>query len=152
MHYSQFLPTFTTLLQPRGHPPRQRLGASAAVRVRSGRSTNALRLQGQVKALVIRKCHNKSVVALAHKILRTIYAMLSSGTHYKDRVVDCEALNVVRDAPSLVEDAAQARLHRRPRYRLKERFIPAALPRPGRASGQDSLRPVGVVFHTKRRI
>jgi len=96
-----------------------------------------LRLQGQVKALVIRKCHNKSVVALAHKILRTIYAMLSSGTHYKDRVVDCEALNVVRDAPSLVEDAAQARLHRRPRYRLKERFIPAALPRPGRASGQD---------------
>jgi len=31
--------------------------------------------------------------------VRTIYAMLASGTHYKDRVVDYEALNVARNAP-----------------------------------------------------
>ena len=48
-------------------------------------------------------CHKKSVVALAHKMLRTIYAMLSNGSHYQDKEVDYEALNVQRNAPRWIK-------------------------------------------------
>ncbi len=37
--------------------------------------------------------------ALAHKVLRTVYAMLVSGTHDQALIVDDEALNVARNAP-----------------------------------------------------
>ena len=43
------------------------------------------------------------MVALAHKMLRTIYAMLASGTHYQDRTVDYEALSVARNAPRWIK-------------------------------------------------
>jgi hypothetical protein len=32
-------------------------------------------------------------------MLRTIHAMLANGTHYQDRSVDYEAMNVARNAP-----------------------------------------------------
>ena len=66
--------------------------AQAAARTRCA-------LKAKFDSLAIRKGHKKSIVALAHKMLRTIYAMLSSGTHYKDRTVDYEALSVARNAP-----------------------------------------------------
>jgi hypothetical protein len=49
--------------------------------------------------LAIRKGHKKSIVAVAHKLLRNIYAMLSKNTPYQDRSVDYEAMNVARNAP-----------------------------------------------------
>ncbi len=55
--------------------------AQAAARTRCA-------LKAKFDPLVIRKGHKKSAVALAHKMLRTIYAMLASGTHYQDRSVD----------------------------------------------------------------
>jgi transposase len=66
--------------------------AQAAARTRCA-------FKDKFQALSIRKGHKKSVVALAHKILRTVYAMLANGTHYQDKVVDYEALNVARNAP-----------------------------------------------------
>ena len=42
-------------------------------------------------------------MALAHKMLRTIYAMLSNGSHYQDKEVDYEALNVQRNAPRWIK-------------------------------------------------
>ncbi|MEO6276845.1 IS110 family transposase [Roseateles sp.] len=66
--------------------------AQAAARTRCA-------FKDKFQALTIRKGHRKSVVALAHKILRTVYAMLASGTYYQDQVVDYEALNVARNAP-----------------------------------------------------
>jgi hypothetical protein len=42
------------------------------------------------------------MLCLAHKTpdrLRTVYAMLANGTHYQDKEVDYEALNVQRNAP-----------------------------------------------------
>lgn len=66
--------------------------AQAAARTRCA-------LKAKFDALCIRKGRKKSVIALAHKMLRTVYAMLSSGTHYKDREIDYEALNVQRNAP-----------------------------------------------------
>ena len=54
-------------------------------------------------ALSIRKGHKKSIVALAHKMLRIIYAMLDSGAHYQDRSVDYGALSVAKNAPRWIK-------------------------------------------------
>jgi len=63
----------------------------------AGRSRCALK--GKFQALKVRKGHKRSIVALAHKMLRIIYAMLSKQTHYVDKSVDYEALMVARNAP-----------------------------------------------------
>jgi transposase len=59
------------------------------------------------KALSMRKGHKRSVVALAHKMLRTIYAMLSKQTHYVDKTVDYEALMVAKNAPRWLQMLAK---------------------------------------------
>ena len=56
-------------------------------------------LKDKFQALNVRKGHKRSIVALGHKMLRTIYAMLSKNTHYVDKIVDYEALMVARNAP-----------------------------------------------------
>lgn len=63
----------------------------------AGRSRCALK--DKFQALSVRKGHKRSIVALAHKMLCTIYAMLSKNTHYVDKTVDYEALMVARNAP-----------------------------------------------------
>ncbi len=60
-------------------------------------------LKDKFTALTIRKGHKKSIVALAHKMLRIIYAMLSRHTPYQDRAVDYEALTVQRNAPRWIK-------------------------------------------------
>ena len=66
--------------------------AQAAARTRCA-------FKAKFDALSIRKGRKKSVVALAHKMLRTLYAMLANGTPYQDKEIDYEALNVQRNAP-----------------------------------------------------
>jgi len=56
-------------------------------------------LKAKFASLAICKGRKKSVIALAHKMLRTNYARLSSGTHYEDKTVDYEAISVARNAP-----------------------------------------------------
>lgn len=56
-------------------------------------------LKAKFQALSVRKGHKRSIVALGHKMLRTIYAMLSKKQHYVDKTVDYEALMVARNAP-----------------------------------------------------
>jgi transposase len=70
--------------------------AQAAARTRCA-------FKAKFESLAIRKGHKKSIVALAHKMLRTIYAMLATGTHYQDRSVDYEALSVARNAPRWIK-------------------------------------------------
>jgi transposase len=70
--------------------------AQAAARTRCA-------LQAMFESLAIRKGHKKSVVALAHKMLRTVYAMLASGAHYRDKSVDYEALSVAKNAPRWIK-------------------------------------------------
>ena len=60
-------------------------------------------LKDKFAALNIRKGHKKSIVALAHKMLRTLFAMLKNKTHYRDKVVDYEALSVQRNAPRWIK-------------------------------------------------
>ena len=60
-------------------------------------------LKDKFAVLNIRKGHKKSIVALAHKMLRTLFAMLKNNTPYRDKVVDYEALSVQRNAPRWIK-------------------------------------------------
>lgn len=71
-------------------------------------------LKDKFATLAIRKGHKKSIVALGHKMLRIIYAMLSKGAHYQDRTIDYEALSVQRNASRWIK------------MLVKHGFIPAA--------------------------
>ncbi|MFE8033026.1 IS110 family transposase [Thiohalocapsa marina] len=66
--------------------------AQAAARTRCA-------LKDKFSALSIRKGHKRAIVALAHKMLRIVYAMLNHASPYQDRTVDYEALMVQRNAP-----------------------------------------------------
>lgn len=60
-------------------------------------------LKDKFAAISIRKGHKKSIVALAHKMLRTLCAMLKNNTSYRDKIVDYEALSVQRNAPRWIK-------------------------------------------------
>lgn len=60
-------------------------------------------LKDKFAALSIRKGHKKSIVALAHKMLRTLFAMLKNNTPYRDKMIDYEALSVQRNAPRWIK-------------------------------------------------
>lgn len=55
--------------------------------------------KGKYQALVIRRGHKRSIIALGHKILRVMYAVLSSQQPYRDPEIDYEALVVAKNAP-----------------------------------------------------
>lgn len=54
--------------------------------------------KSKFEALIVRRGHKRSIVALAHKLLRTIYFMLDRGEYYRDSATDYEALSVQRNA------------------------------------------------------
>ena len=56
-------------------------------------------IQAKYQALVIRTGRKRAIIACAHKILRTIFYMLSRNQPYRDTTVDIEALIVKRNAP-----------------------------------------------------
>jgi transposase len=51
------------------------------------------------QSLVIRRGHKKTIVALAHKLIRVIYHLLVHRTPYRDHTVDYEAASVAKNAP-----------------------------------------------------
>ena len=59
--------------------------------------------KGKFQSLVIRRCHKRSIVALGHKILRTIFFMLKRHEPYRDSATDYEALSVQRNAPRWIK-------------------------------------------------
>ena len=50
-------------------------------------------------SLVIRRGHKKTIIALAHKLIRTIYVVLTRRMPYRDHTVDYEAASVAKNAP-----------------------------------------------------
>lgn len=70
--------------------------AQAAARTRCA-------FKDKFQALSIRKGYKKSIIALAHKILRTVFAILKSNRPYLDKTVDYEALSVQRNAPRWIK-------------------------------------------------
>jgi transposase len=54
--------------------------------------------KGKYAGLVIRRGSKRSIIAVGHKILRIIYAMLKNNHHYKDPHIDYEKLVVDKNA------------------------------------------------------
>ncbi|SDA22522.1 Transposase IS116/IS110/IS902 family protein [Nitrosospira sp. Nsp18] len=59
--------------------------------------------KSKFQALIVRRGHKRSIVALAHKILRTSFFMLKRNQHYRDSATDYEALSVQRNAPRWIK-------------------------------------------------
>lgn len=59
--------------------------------------------KSKFQALIIRRGHKRSIVALAHKLLRTMFFMLKRHEHYRDCATDYEALSVQRNAPRWIK-------------------------------------------------
>lgn len=55
--------------------------------------------RAKYQGLVVRRGHKKAIVALAHKLIRTIYFMLTRRQAYHDSGIDYAAANVVKNAP-----------------------------------------------------
>lgn len=62
----------------------------------ASRTTSVFKLKFQ--SMVVRRGYKRSIVALAHKLLRVIFFMLQRREHYRDSSVDYEALSVKRNA------------------------------------------------------
>jgi transposase len=66
--------------------------AWAAVRTTS-------QFKGRFQSLVSRRGTKKAIVAIGHKVLKTVFVLLSRQVPYQDSTVDYEALVVKRNAP-----------------------------------------------------
>jgi hypothetical protein len=55
--------------------------------------------RAKYESLVIRRGHKKTIIALAHKLVRTIYFVLVRREPYRDSTVDYEAASVAKNAP-----------------------------------------------------
>jgi transposase len=70
--------------------------AHAASRTTSG-------FKSKFQSLLVRRGHKRSIVAIAHQMLRAIFFMLHRRQHYRDRAVDYEKLSVQRNAPRWIK-------------------------------------------------
>ena len=75
----------------------------AANAARRTKSVFASKYQG----LVIRRGHKKAIVALAHKLIRTIYVILTRREPYRDSRIDYQAAAVSKNAPRWIRAMEQ---------------------------------------------
>lgn len=59
--------------------------------------------KSKFQSLVVRRGHKRSIVAVGHKLLRTIFFMLLRREHYRDSATNYEALSVQRNAPRWIK-------------------------------------------------
>jgi transposase len=59
--------------------------------------------RSKYQALILRRGRKRTIIALAHKILRTVFALIQRGVHYRDSAIDYEALSVQRNAPRWIK-------------------------------------------------
>lgn len=55
------------------------------------------------QGLVVRRGHKRAIVALAHKLIRTIYILLARRMPYHDSGIDYAAANVTKNAPRWIK-------------------------------------------------
>ena len=83
----------------KGNPYVRRIlceAANAASRTRSA-------LADKFKALLVRRGRKRAIFALAHKILKIVFVLISRGDYYRDATVDYEAISVGRNAPRWIQ-------------------------------------------------
>ncbi|NLJ28403.1 MAG: IS110 family transposase [Deltaproteobacteria bacterium] len=79
----------------KGNPYVRRLLCEMA---NAARRTKSM-FQSKYSGLVIRRGHKRTIIALAHKILKTVFVLLSRKVPYQDSQVDYKELMVQRNAP-----------------------------------------------------
>lgn len=55
--------------------------------------------KSKFQSLMIRRGYKRAIIAIGHKLLRTIFFMLQRREHYRDSATDYEAISVQRNAP-----------------------------------------------------
>jgi transposase len=68
----------------------------------SARRSNT-QFKSRYEQLVIRRGHKRSIIAIAHVILRVVFQMIQNKTPYKDPQIDYEKLIVDRNAPRWIK-------------------------------------------------
>ena len=63
-------------------------------------------LAAKYKSLMVRKSHKKAIVALAHKMIRLIYLLLTRQQPYIDPGIDYAALSAKKNAPRWIRQLA----------------------------------------------
>ena len=63
--------------------------------------------KSKFQSLILRRGHKRSIIAVAHKLLRTMFFMIKRGQHYRDGATDYEALSVKRNAPRWIKALKQ---------------------------------------------
>lgn len=66
-------------------------------------SKTSSQFRGKYQSLVIRRGHKRTIIAVAHKMLRVVYSMLKNDRPYHDPAVDYEALMVQKNAPRWIK-------------------------------------------------
>ena len=56
-------------------------------------------LAAKYKSLMVRKTHKKTIVAVAHKMIKLIYLLLTRREPYRDPMVDYDAMSAKKNAP-----------------------------------------------------
>ena len=56
-------------------------------------------LAAKYKSLMVRKTHKKTIVTVAHKMIRLIYLLLTRRQPYRDPMVDYDAMSANKNAP-----------------------------------------------------
>lgn len=74
--------------------------------------------KSKFQALTVRCGYKRAIIAIGHKILRTIYVMLKRGEHYRDSTTDYEALSIQKKCTPVDQGADQIRL-----YPARQRLI-----------------------------
>ena len=59
--------------------------------------------KSKLQSLLVRRGYKCAIIAIGHKILRTIFFMLKRREHYRDSATDYEALSVQRNAPPWIK-------------------------------------------------
>ena len=59
--------------------------------------------KSKFQSLLVRRGYKRAIIAIAHKILRTIFFMIKRREHYRDSTTDHEALSVQRNAPRWIK-------------------------------------------------
>lgn len=71
----------------------------------ASRTTSAFK--AKFSSLIVRRGYKRSIVALGHKILRTIFFMFKRREHYRDSATDYEKLSVQRNAARWIKTLIQ---------------------------------------------
>jgi transposase len=87
----------------KGNPYLRRILCEAA----NAASRTRCSLQDKFKGLLIRRGRKRTIFAIAHKLLKTVFLLIQRGDYYRDAQTDYEALSVQRNAPRWIKKLIQ---------------------------------------------